>query len=153
MMREVGLKTLRTKTREGIIPDGSWLNCIDNFTSERLTIWICTARQLKPFSGNSTNIHIRDEIYWPTHNTYLGLLNKYGIVMGAGVVLAWFYSAFAYIKRIKKSVSEKGIKVQVALPALFLVYCSSFFLFETFYVVSYLLIAWLFMFALLDTNR
>lgn len=148
MIRKVGLKTLSTKSREGIIPDGSWLNCIDNFTSERLTIWICTVRQLKLFAGNSTNIHIRDDLYWPTHNTYLGFLNRYGIVLGGCLITAWFASAVMFIKDLKNTFTKKEVRVQTVIAAIWITYCSSVFLSETFYTVTYLMIVWLFMLAL-----
>ena len=154
LLRELGLKTLNTQTRHGIIPDGSRLNCIDNFTSGRLSIWLATIRQLKLFQGNDTLIAVTEEYSQATHNAYLGLLNKYGIVMGGSFIAGMVLSFGLFVRKVfKEAKEEKKTEIIHILPVLWMLYFACIFINETFYVMSYPIIVWMLFVALFLPNN
>ena len=112
-----------------------------------------TARQLKLFQGNSTNIVVTEEIIQPTHNAYLGMLNKYGVVFGGCVVAALLYSLILSLRNVICSAKSKDSEVKsllnptMLIAAFWMLYFSSIFLNETFYILSYPFMVWMLLFA------
>jgi len=141
-------RTIKAKSRTGIFPDGTILTAIDRFTSSRLSIWKVTVENLKWFKGNSMWITVSD---WTTgtHNTYLGFLNGFGIVVGGLFIVLLFYVFIKAIKIVKADTSN-GV-------ALFTVFWYAFslliFINEMVYFSGYYMILCLFALGVLRDNK
>ncbi len=140
----IASKSMRTQTRYGILPDNSWINCIDNFTSGRLSIWVATFRQLNLFKGNSSYIYITETYQTGVHNAFLAFMNQYGIIGGLSLDALMIYSFVGFLRRAKNSLKQQKCDIKYILPALMSCYCLLIFLFEapgisTVYVSSLLL--------------
>ncbi len=99
-------RTLKVESATGVFPDGSLLNMIDNFTNSRLSIWKVVVNQLKWFRGNPSWIVVNEEWTTGPHNTYLGFLNGFGIVVGSIFILLLFYVFSVAIKSAKSNVQS-----------------------------------------------
>ena len=89
------------KSETGVFEDNTLLCRIDEFTNSRLSVWKVTVEQLKLFEGNSTNIVVNDEWTTNTHNTYLGYLNGWGIIVGGLFIVALIYVLVQSVRQIK----------------------------------------------------
>ena len=147
-LQSLQVRLANTKSHFGVFPEGHWLNRVDYLLSWRLSVWTITARQLKLFQGNPTAIPITDTLSWPTHNTYLGFLNKYGIVMGTCCVAGIIWSLIIAVKKAVRSFKDKKLDYMAIIAAFWMLYFASIYLNESFYVVSYPSIIWLLLLAL-----
>ena len=84
-----------------VFPEDSFLSKIDYFTNSRLAAWKVTIGQFKLFQGNPTEILVGENWYTNPHNTFLGYINCWGIIVGGLFLVSLIYAFVIPIKVIR----------------------------------------------------
>lgn len=125
------------KSETGVFEDNTLLCRIDEFTNSRLSVWKVTVEQLKLFEGNSTNIVVNDEWTTNTHNTFLGYLNGWGIVVGGLFIIALIYALVQFVRQIKANRNNlKEYGTVAVFAVLWFAYSFTIFMNEMLYLTA-----------------
>ncbi len=114
------------ESKTGIFEPGTLMNAIDTMSSTRMGIWYLGLKNVRWLGGSELSVVLpRDEEFVAhTHNTYLDILLRLGIV-GGGIMIIWF---FAYIIEAARRYIEYDDSVFFTMIWSF--FCIFFFLVE-----------------------
>ena len=102
---------------------GTFIYLVDAFTSRRLSLAVLTIKNLS-IKGNSGPLKILNCPYrvFP-HNTFLGYLYEYGIIIGSFILISIILPFIDGIRGLKRMINSKKADTLIILAFFWQIYC------------------------------